>query len=112
MTYGSWSGGIFLLEVDPATGKPMYPGEDSTTEDGRIIDRYFGIKLSGGYHQSGEGPYIVYDEKTDYYYLFVTYGGLAAKGGYNMRLFRAENQKDLTLMPKEIAQSWIKVNKM
>ncbi|MBL5008936.1 hypothetical protein CU016_1031 [Enterococcus lactis] len=90
MTYGSWSGGIFLLEVDPATGKPMYPGEDSTTEDGRIIDRYFGIKLSGGYHQSGEGPYIVYDEKTDYYYLFVTYGGLAAKGGYNMRLFRAE----------------------
>ncbi|MDQ8499613.1 hypothetical protein Q3F58_02955 [Enterococcus faecium] len=67
MTYGSWSGGIFLLEVDPATGKPMYPGEDSTTEDGRIIDRYFGIKLSGGYHQSGEGPYIVYDEKTDYY---------------------------------------------
>ena len=31
-----------LLEVDPATGKPMYPGEDSTTEDGRIIDRYFG----------------------------------------------------------------------
>lgn len=42
---------------------------------------YFGLKLSGGYHQSGEGPYIVYDEETDYYYLFVTYGGLAAKGG-------------------------------
>ena len=90
MTYGSWSGGIFLLEIDQETGTPIYPGEDSTTEDGRVIDRYFGIKLYGGYHQSGEGPYIVYDEETGYYYLFVTYGGLAAKGGYNMRLFRSE----------------------
>lgn len=90
MTYGSWSGGIFLLEIDPATGEPIYPGEDAVTDDGRVVDRYFGIKLSGGNHQSGEGPYIVYDQKTKYYYLFVTYGGLSAKGGYNMRLFRSE----------------------
>lgn len=90
MTYGSWSGGIFLLEVDQSSGKPIYPGEDSKTADGRVIDRYFGTKLSGGYHQSGEGPYIVYDKETGYYYLFVTYGGLSAKGGYNMRLFRSE----------------------
>ena len=90
MTYGSWSGGIYLLEMDAETGKPYYPGEDSQTTDGRVIDRYFGTKLSGGYHQSGEGPYIVYDPQTDYYYLFITYGGLSAKGGYNMRLFRSE----------------------
>ena len=51
---------VSFIEVDPATGKPMYPGEDSTTEDGRIIDRYFGIKLPGGYHQSGEGPPTFY----------------------------------------------------
>lgn len=91
ITYGSWSGGIFMLEVDPATGKPLYPGEDGTTADGRLIDRYFGTKISGGYHKSGEGPYIVYDKNTDYYYLYVTYGGLASDGGYNMRLFRSVN---------------------
>lgn len=91
LVYGSWSGGIHLLELEDATGKPVYPGEDGETEDGRSIDRYFGIKLSGGYHQSGEGPYMVYDEETDYYYLYITYGALQAHGGYNMRLFRSEH---------------------
>lgn len=91
MTYGSWSGGIYILELNPETGLPLYPGKDSQTEDGRVIDRYFGTKLAGGFHQSGEGPYIVYDEEAGYYYLYITYGGLTAKGGYNMRLFRSEN---------------------
>lgn len=91
MTYGSWSGGIFLLELDKATGKPIYPGQDGTTEDGRLIDRYFGTKIAGGYGESGEGPYIEYNKETGYYYLFVTYGGLASDGGYNMRLFRSKN---------------------
>lgn len=81
MTYGSWSGGIFVLEVDPATGQPKYPGVDGTTADGRVIDRYFGTKIAGGYHQSGEGAFIQYDAKTDYYYFFETYGGLLANGG-------------------------------
>lgn len=91
MTYGSWSGGIFVLEIDPVTGEPNYPGEDGTTADGRMIDRYFGTHISGGYFKSGEGPYIVYDKSTDYYYLYVTYGGLASDGGYNMRQFRSTN---------------------
>ncbi len=91
MTYGSWSGGIFLLELDKATGKPIYPGRDGTTKDGRLIDRYFGTKIAGGYGESGEGPYIEYNKETGYYYLFVTYGGLASDGGYNMRLFRSKN---------------------
>lgn len=91
MTYGSWSGGIFLLEIDPATGKAIYPGEDAVTTDGRLVDRYFGTKIAGGYYQSGEGPYLVYNEDTDYYYLFVTYGWLGADGGYNMRTFRSKN---------------------
>lgn len=93
MVYGSWSGGIYLLQIDEKTGIPMYPGTDGETEDGRHIDRYFGIKLAGGYHQSNEGPYIIYSPESDFYYLFVTYGGLAADGGYNMRLFRS---KDIT----------------
>jgi len=90
MAYGSWSGGIFLLEIDPATGRPIYPGEDGETPDGRMIDRYFGTKIAGGYTKSGEGPYIVYDRNTGYYYLYMTYGWLGADGGYNMRLFRSE----------------------
>ncbi|MDQ0257359.1 arabinan endo-1,5-alpha-L-arabinosidase [Evansella vedderi] len=91
MTYGSWAGGIFMLEVDPATGQLKYPGEDGTTEDGRMIDRYFGTKIAGGYGYSVEAPYALYDEQTGYYFLYVTYGGLAADGGYQMRVFRSEN---------------------
>ncbi len=91
MVYGSWSGGIYLLEMDKTTGKPIYPGVDSVDEaSGNYVDRYFGTHLAGGNHESGEGPYIVYDPETDYYYLYETYGGLAAAGGYNMRLFRSK----------------------
>ncbi|MBO1515303.1 LamG-like jellyroll fold domain-containing protein [Metabacillus bambusae] len=89
MTYGSWSGGIFMLEINKTTGQAIYPGEDGTTDDGRLVDRYFGTKIAGGYGKSGEGPYIVYDKNTGYYYLYVTYGWLGADGGYNMRLFRS-----------------------
>ncbi|MCV2499127.1 glycoside hydrolase family 43 protein [Melissococcus plutonius] len=89
MTYGSWSGGIFILELNPTTGNPIYPKVDGDKGNGQIVDRYFGTKLTGGYHKSGEAPYIVYDPSTNYYYLFETYGGLLADGGYNMRLFRS-----------------------
>ncbi len=91
LVYGSWSGGIFLLDLDETTGTPIYPGTDGKTEDGRIIDRYFGTKLAGGYHRSGEGSYITYSEESDTYYLYLTYGGLAADGGYNMRVFKADD---------------------
>lgn len=90
MSYGSWSGGIYLLELDKTTGKAIYPGKDGKTADGRHIDKYFGTHLIGGYHQSGEAPYIIYDKNTDYYYMFITYGGLGREGGYNMRLFRSK----------------------
>ncbi len=88
MTYGSWSGGIFTLEIDPATGKCIHP-KTGTTSDGRMIDSYFGTKIAGGYGKSGEGPFIEYNPDNGYYYLWTTYGGLAAKGGYNMRVSRS-----------------------
>ena len=92
MAYGSWSGGMFLLELDRETGRAVYPGTDGTDEpSGNFVDRYFGVHLIGGDHQSGEGPYISYDPESGYYYLYCTYGGLMAEGGYNMRLFRSEN---------------------
>jgi arabinan endo-1,5-alpha-L-arabinosidase len=91
MTYGSWSGGTFILELDKKTGLPKYPGKDGITEDGRMIDRYFGTKIASGYGRSAEGTYAVYDKETAYYYLYITYGGLASDGGYQMRQFRAES---------------------
>ena len=89
MSYGSWSGGIYLLPLNKNTGEPVYPGKDSTNKYGQKVDRYFGTHLIGGFHESGEAPYIKYDQKTGYYYLFITYGGFTRNGGYNMRLFRS-----------------------
>lgn len=88
MCYGSWSGGIFTIEIDKNTGKCIHP-KTGTTEDGRMIDSYFGTKISGGNRKSGEGPFIDYNPETGYYYLWVTYGGLTSEGGYNMRVFRS-----------------------
>lgn len=78
MVYGSYSGGIFILELDPDTGFP-------------IPNQGYGKKLLGGNHSRIEAPYIVYNKTTDYYYLYLSYGGLASDGGYNVRVARSEN---------------------
>ena len=56
-----------------------------------MIDRYFGTKIAAGYGRSSEGTYAVYDKKAGYYYLYLTYGGLASDGGYQMRQFRSKS---------------------
>lgn len=86
MVYGSWSGGIFLLELDPQTGLVIHPEADPDNN----VDAYFGKRLLGGGHKSIEGPYIMYDAKSDYYYLFVSYGSLTREGGYQIRMFRSK----------------------
>jgi len=85
MVYGSWSGGIFILELDPDTGM-LKAGSAVNEENGG-----YGRKLIRNSHSSIEGPYIIYSSQTQYYYLFVSYGGLAANGGYNIRVFRSRN---------------------
>lgn len=90
MTYGSWSGGIWIIEVDPATGLPIHDEELSETQN-NYTDLYFGKRLAYGNEVSGEGPYIRYDSETGYYWLFTSLGWLGADGGYSMRMFRAEN---------------------
>ncbi|AWB43047.1 glycoside hydrolase [Paenibacillus sp. CAA11] len=77
MVYGSYSGGIFILEMNPETGKPL-PNQG------------YGKKLTGGNHSRSEGPYMLYSPKTDYYYLFLSFGGLDAVGGYNVRVARSK----------------------
>ena len=99
MSYGSWSGGIWMLELDENTGLRDYNVTYTLTGsgDGVTIDPYFGKKIAGGFYVSGEASYIEYIG--GYYYLFVTYGGLATggvasdynNGGYQMRVFRSEN---------------------
>ena len=99
LSYGSWSGGIYMLELDEQTGLRDYDVEYRLTGsgDGITVDPYFGKKIAGGYYASGEASYIEYIG--GYYYLFVTNGGLAAggvandynNGGYQMRVFRSQN---------------------
>ncbi len=87
MAYGSWFGGIYMLELDPATGMRLASHTYETIEN--ESDEYQGIKIAGGLVVSGEGAYIEYID--GYYYLYLSYGGLTSNGGYNMRVFRSEN---------------------
>ena len=86
MSYGSWSGGIFMLQLDEETGLRDY---DVDYELNATSDPYFGKKIAGGAYVSGEASYIEYIG--GYYFLFMTYGGLETAGGYQMRVFRSQN---------------------
>ena len=99
MSYGSWSGGIWMLELNEQTGLRDYDVKYPSTNgnsDGVTSDPYFGKKIAGGFYASGEGSYIEYIG--GYYFLFISNGGLAAggnpddynNGGYQMRVFRSK----------------------
>lgn len=90
MTYGSWSGGIYIIELDENTGLRDYSVKYENDEK-FLSDAYMGIRIAGGEGQTGEASYVVWDEEAGYYYLYVTYGGLTANGGYHIREFRSEN---------------------
>ena len=85
MSYGSWSGGIFMFELDEETGLRDYSVKYETEKHS---DAYFGKLIAGGRYVTGEGSYIKHIG--DYYYLFLSYGGLEAKQGYNIRVFRSK----------------------
>jgi arabinan endo-1,5-alpha-L-arabinosidase len=77
MIYGSYSGGIFILAMDETTGLPE-PGQG------------YGKHLLGGNHARIEGAYVIYNPTTAFYYLFTSFGGLDANGGYNIRVARSQ----------------------
>lgn len=91
MSYGSWSGGIWMLKLNGENGLRDYDATYPLTGSGKNIssDPYFGKKIAGGYYVSGEASYI--EHIGDYYYLFISYGGLESTGGYQMRVFRSKN---------------------
>ena len=91
MTYGSWSGGIWIIELNEETGlrdyDVAYPSTNGTSND-VTSDPYFGKKIAGGHYVSGEGSYIEYIG--GYYFLFMSYGFFDSTGGYQMRVFRSQ----------------------
>lgn len=99
MSYGSWSGGIFIIRLDKTNGLRDYTYTFPYQISGKTVtpggananctsDPYFGKKIAGGYYVSGEASYI--QKVGKYYYLFMSYGGLTAAGGYQIRVFRSE----------------------
>lgn len=100
MSYGSWSGGIFLLRLDKNNGLRdytyTYPYEvngkaatSAAASANTTSDPYFGKKIAGGYYVSGEASYV--EKIGPHYFLFMSYGGLVSTGGYQMRVFRSDN---------------------
>ena len=88
MLYGSYSGGIFILELEPDTG---------LIKSGQEL---YGHKLTGGWHARIEAPYMLYNPDTDYYYMFLSYGGLGAGDGYQIRVARSQSPTGPFLDPK------------
>lgn len=86
MSFGSWFGGIHLLRLDPKTGLRDYSVTYKTVPD--RSDAYYGYKIAGGYGNSGEGSALVH--ANGWWYLFLSYGKLEQKGGYQIRLFRSK----------------------
>lgn len=79
MMYGSYSGGIYILELNPDNGS-IKEGQGT-----------YGKKILGGYHSEIEAPYVTYSKETGYYYLFLSFGGLTSDAGYNMRVVRSKS---------------------
>nr|WP_155438131.1 glycoside hydrolase family 43 protein [Pseudoduganella ginsengisoli] len=97
MIYGSYSGGIFILEMDEATGKQK-PGQG------------YGKHLLGGNHARIEGAYVLYHPQADYYYMFTSWGGLDANGAYNIRVSRSRNADGPYVDAKGVDMDTVKAN--
>lgn len=77
-TYGSFFGGIHICAVDKATGKLKDP-----SDYGKLI----AIRPQS-VEGAIEGPFIYYNEKTDDFYLFVSFDSL--NDTYNIRVGRSK----------------------
>jgi arabinan endo-1,5-alpha-L-arabinosidase len=97
MVYGSYSGGIFILSMDKATGLPK-PGQG------------YGKHLMGGNHARIEGAYILYSAQSNYYYMFTSFGGLDANGAYNLRVARSRNPDGPFVDAKGTDMATVKAN--
>lgn len=90
LIYGSWHSGIVALEVDTETGKPnALPLPFGNNEDIAAYGSLIATRKMGDRWQGSEGPEIVYNAATGYYYLFMAYDALEVP--YNTRVCRSKN---------------------
>jgi arabinan endo-1,5-alpha-L-arabinosidase len=82
MYYGSAWDGIYILELDAATGLAATSGDNGH----RIAQRGFSGNIING---NIEGPEVVYHSGFDKYYLFIAYDWLETK--YNVRVARSDS---------------------
>jgi len=83
LIYGSWHSGIAALKLNPTTGKP---DQLKTLSDyGTLI----ATRNATSRWQGSEGPEIIYNDVTGYYYLFMAYDELSV--AYNTRVARSKN---------------------
>jgi arabinan endo-1,5-alpha-L-arabinosidase len=81
MYYGSAYDGIYIVQLDPATGLTLTPGDVGK----RIANRGF---TGGNYNGNIEGAEIIYNSALNKYYLFIAYDWLATK--YNVRVAKGD----------------------
>lgn len=85
LIYGSWHSGIAAVQLNPQTGKPF---RLNTIED-------FGVRIARRENndrnrwQALEGPEIMFNEQTGFYYLFLAYDELSI--AYNTRVARSRS---------------------
>lgn len=91
--YGSYSSGIYLVELDPETGKR----KDETDFGKRIAFR-------SNIHDAIEGAEFIYNEETGMYYLFVSYDWL--EDSYNVRVGMSDRAEGpyLDIHGKDLAE--------
>ena len=96
MNYGSWSGGIFLLEIDPTTGYPIYPVDD------KDADPYYGYRLIGGGHHSAEVHISSMTQKTAIIICLFLMEICRVMVGIRFGSFAVKSQRDHMWMWQEI----------
>ena len=101
LIYGSWHSGIVEIQINPQTGMPLHElgtsvctslaQLESNGYGKRIYSRVAGSLTAAGWQrwQGSEGPEIIYNPATGYYYLFMAYDELAYK--YNTRVLRSKS---------------------
>lgn len=77
MHYGSYFGGLYVMELNPATGLALTPGDQGHLTATRANRQTEII----------EAPEIIYNSDLDQYFLFVSYGPLFSY--YNVRVGRS-----------------------
>lgn len=91
LIYGSWHSGIAALEVNAETGKPLntLPVPWGTGEEIAAYGSLIATREMGNRWQASEGPEVIYNAATGYYYLFMAYDALEVP--YNTRVCRSQN---------------------